>query len=187
LADAARSDGAPYGEWSVAGFLRLVPGRAIEYEFVAAQVQRLCAEHDVRALAFDPAHITEFRKACERIGFATWIWKPDEVVGSGLKMIVHAQGRSGMHSKQSLWMPRSLQQTEDIILKGDIVVDNSPVTRWCSSNASVQADAQNNRWLTKKRLRGRIDGLTVLAMSVGIFKTPVETKREPEYQMFVVA
>lgn len=187
LADAGRDDLAPYTEWATAGFLNLVPGRAIEYEYVAAKVQQLCAEHRVTALAFDPAHISEFRKACDRIGFDTWIWKPDEPPGTGLKMIVHAQGRHGMHSKQTLWMPRSLQQTEDAILKEEIVIDKSPITLWCAGNAAVEADAQNNRWLIKKRQRGRIDGMVSLCMGVGLALTKTEeSKAEPTYQMFML-
>jgi phage terminase large subunit-like protein len=186
LADAGREDMAPYSEWKEAGFLNTVPGRAIDYEFVAVKVRQLCSEHDVMALAFDPAHIIEFRKACDRIGFETWIWKPDEPPGTGLKMIVHSQGRAGMHSKQSLWMPRSLQQTEDVILKGQIVVDKSPITLWCAGNAAVEADAQNNRWLSKKLQRGRIDGMVSLCMGVGLALAKTETQREPEYQMLVV-
>lgn len=186
LADASRADGAQYVEWAMDKKLELVPGRAIEYEFVAAKVQQLCAQHRVVALAFDPAHISEFRKACDRIGFKTWIWKPEEEAGTGLKMIIHSQGRQGMHSNKTLWMPRSLQQTEDAILNHEIIVDRNPITNWCLSNSAIEADAQNNRWLVKKRLRGRIDGLVSLAMCVGLAKSPQEVKPEKKYQMFVL-
>jgi len=187
VADAAREDAAQYVEWASAGFLALTPGRSIEYEFVARQVQRLCDEHEVAALAFDPAHIGEFRKACDRIGFKTWIWKEGEPAGDGLKMIIHAQGRAGMHSTKMLWMPRSLQQLEDAILKNEIIVDRSPLTNWCSTNAAIEADAQNNRWLVRKRSRGRIDGVVSLAMALGLSMTDLETKKEPKYQMFILA
>ncbi len=170
LSEAAIGDHASYGEWAAAEppFLNVTPGKAIEYEFVAAEVQRFCAEHDVQAMAFDPAHIDEFRKACDRIGFNTWIWNPDEPEGDGLKMVVHSQGRAGMHSKKALWMPRSLGQFEDLILTGSIVIDESPVTRWCSGNAAVKPDEQGNRYFVKKRSRGRIDGMSALAMASGI-------------------
>jgi phage terminase large subunit-like protein len=184
--DASKADMAQYVEWSLGGYLNLVPGRSIEYEFVAAKIQQLCSEHKVAALAFDPAHISEFRKACDRIGFETWIWKQDEPPGEGLKMIIHAQGRMGMHSKQMLWMPRSLQQTEDAILRGDVVIDANPITNWCSSNAAIEADAQNNRWLVKKRLRGRIDGVVSMAMGMGISLAGLEEAREKTYQMLVL-
>jgi phage terminase large subunit-like protein len=184
--DAARADGAQYVEWSAAGLLNLVPGRSIEYEWVAAKIQELCAEQNIQALAFDPAHILEFHKACERIGFKTWVWKEGEAAGEGLKMIVHAQGRAGMHSKQMLWMPRSLGQLEDAILQQQIIIDRSPLTNWCSGNAAIESDAQNNRWFAKKRLRGRIDGVVSLAMAVGLANANLAVEAPPEYRMFVI-
>jgi phage terminase large subunit-like protein len=150
------------------------------------QVQRLTTGHNIKALAFDPAHSIEFRKACERIDFPTWVWKEGEKLGSGLKMVVHSQGRMGMHSKQMLWMPRSLQLLEDCVLRGDILIQRSPITTWCSGNAAVEADAQNNRWLVKQRTRGRIDGVVSIAMGVGIALAGLEEAREPEFQMLVM-
>ena len=168
LVEAARSDAVPYPEWAAAGHLIPVPGRSIEYEFVAAEVERWVAAHAVALMAFDPAHSGEFRKACDRIGFATWVYDAEKnLSGSGLKMMIHGQGKYGMNSRNILWMPRSLQQLEDLILTGGVVIDQSPVTKWCSGNAAVEPDAAGNRWFKKKRSRGRIDGLVALAMVIG--------------------
>lgn len=167
LAAKATEDNAPYVEWVEQGLLNTTPGKSIDYDFVAVEVQRFCAEHDVEAMAFDPAHIGEFRKACDRIGFKTWIWEPDEPAGDGLKMIVHGQGKAGMHSKKALWMPRSLGQYEDLILTGQIVIDESPVTKWCAGNAAVKPDEFGNRYLIKKHTRGRIDGIVAGSMAAG--------------------
>lgn len=181
LAAAATEDNAPYIEWAAASppLLNTTPGKAIDYDFVAKEVQTFCAEHDVEAMAFDPSHIDEFRKACDRVGFETWIWEPDEAPGIGLKMVVHSQGRAGMHSKRALWMPRSLGQLEDLILTGGIVIDESPVTKWCSGNAAIKPDEQGNRYFIKKRSRGRIDGLVALAMGVGAIA--MEEKKRPSF------
>jgi phage terminase large subunit-like protein len=167
LADKAREDNAPYLDWVEMGLLNTTPGKSVDYDFVAKAVQDFCAVHNVESMAFDPAHIGEFRKACERIGFTTWIWEPDEFPGDGLKMIVHSQGKAGMHSKKALWMPRSLGQFEDLILTGGIVIDESPVTKWCAGNAAVKPDEFGNRYLIKKHTRGRIDGIVAKAMAVG--------------------
>lgn len=187
VADAARADGAQYVEWAEGGLLNLVPGRAIEYEFVAEKVREIVTTHEVKMLAFDPAHISEFRKACDRIGFKTWIFKSDdEPAGDGLKMVIHSQGRMGMHSQKALWMPRSLQQTEDEILEQRIVIDKSPLTTWCTANAAIEADSQNNRYLVKKRLRGRIDGLVAMVMGVGASLAVHAPVKEKKFQMFVL-
>lgn len=182
LVDKAREDNAPYTEWAEMGLLNVTPGKSIDYDFVAKTVQEFCAAHDVQAMAFDPAHVGEFRKACERIGFNTWIWEPDELPGDGLKMIVHSQGKAGMHSKKALWMPRSLGQFEDLILTEQIVIDESPVTKWCAGNAAVRNDEFGNRYLVKKHTRGRIDGVVAAAMGVGA--ALFEPDPEPEYSVF---
>jgi phage terminase large subunit-like protein len=72
-----------------------------------------------------------------------------------------------MTSDKMLWMPRSLGVLEDMILNGEIVIDESPITKWCAGNAAIKADARGNRYLVKAQQRGRIDGLVVLAMLAG--------------------
>ncbi|MCV9960743.1 terminase large subunit [Pararhizobium sp. BT-229] len=169
LKQKAQEDHAQYVEWAAAvpPLLNLVPGRSIDYEFIAVLVKQLVAKHSVSSLVVDPAYLTDFRKACDNVGLETWVWDPDEPFGSGLKIMIHGQGRMGMQSKKALWMPRSLQKFEDRILQRKILIDESPITRWCSGNAAVQPDAQNNRFFIKKHQRGRIDGMTVLAMLSG--------------------
>lgn len=169
LKEKAEEDHAQYVEWAAAvpPLLNLVPGRSIEYEFIAVLIQKLAASHNIAALVVDPAYLTDFRKACENVGLDVWVWDPEGDIGSGLKIMIHGQGRLGMASKKALWMPRSLQKFEDRILQRRIVIDESPVTKWCSGNAAIQPDAQNNRFFIKKHQRGRIDGMTVLAMLSG--------------------
>jgi len=169
LKEKAEEDHAQYVEWAAAvpPLLNLVPGRSIEYEFIAVLIQKLAASHNIATLVVDPAYLTDFRKACENVGLDVWVWDPEGDIGSGLKIMIHGQGRLGMASKKALWMPRSLQKFEDRILQRRIVIDESPVTKWCSGNAAIQPDAQNNRFFIKKHQRGRIDGMTVLAMLSG--------------------
>ncbi|MEF3124666.1 terminase large subunit [Rhizobium leguminosarum] len=169
LKEKAEEDHAQYVEWAAAipPLLNLVPGRSIEYEFIAVLIQRIRAQRNVAAMVVDPAFLTDFRKACDNVGLETWVWEPEGEIGSGLKIIIHGQGRLGMQSKKALWMPRSLQKFEDRILQRRIVIDESPITKWCSGNAAIQPDAQNNRFFIKKHQRGRIDGMTVLAMLAG--------------------
>lgn len=190
LAEKAVEDHAQYVEWAAGKLINAVPGRSIDYDFVAAEVQKLVNDFDVDVMVVDPAFLTDFRQACDRIGLETWVWAPDEQeFGSGLKIMVHGQGRMGMHSKKALWMPRSLTQLEDMILTKQIVIDESPVTKWCSGNAAVQPDAQNNRFFVKKVQRGRIDGLVVLAMLAGAsevveaFEVPTSPWDDPNFSL----
>lgn len=186
LSQKAVEDNAPYTDWATQGLLKTTPGKSIEYDFVAAEVQQFCGEHKVEAMAFDPAHIDQFRQACDRIGFATWIWKPDEPAGDGLKMVVHSQGRAGMYSKKALWMPRSLGQFEDAILTGNIVIQEHQITKWCAGNAAVSPDEQGNRFFVKKQTRGRKDGMDALAMAIGAALSELGAVEEAEFQMLFI-
>jgi phage terminase large subunit-like protein len=168
LADRARADQAPYEQWVEQGHLTAVPGAVIDKTFVAAEVARLVAEHDVKFLAFDVAGIADFIAACEEIGLAVWRFQgPDKPEGIGLKLVAHAQGTRVIFEDRQLCMPRSIERLEDRILTGGIVIDSSPVTYSCAANAQLISDGQKNRAFDKKRSRGRIDGLVTTAMAVG--------------------
>lgn len=169
--DRARDDNAPYDKWAddPAVTLKAVPGATIDYEFVGAKVKALIdAGHDVRFLTFDPAKIGDFIDACGRIDFPVWKFEgPDEPQGDGLMLVSHGQGTRIVFRERALCMPKSIEQLEDAILDGDIVIDKSPVTTMCASNAIIVSDAMNNRAFDKKRSRGRIDGMVSIAEAVG--------------------
>ncbi|MFY9292701.1 MAG: terminase TerL endonuclease subunit [Methylorubrum rhodinum] len=168
LADRARRDQAPYEQWVEAGHLTAVNGAVIDKTFVAAEVARLVAEHDVRFLAFDVAGIADFIAACEEIGLPVWRWRgADEPEGDGLKLVAHAQGVRIVFEDRQLCMPRSVERLEDRVLHESITIDASPVTYSCAANAQMISDGQGNRAFDKKRSRGRIDGLVTIAMGVG--------------------
>ncbi len=113
-----------------------VNGAVIDKTFVAAEVQRLCAEHDVEFLAFDPAGIGDFIAACEQIGFPVWKWEgPDKPEEQGLRLVSHAQGTRIIFEDKQLCMPRSVERLEDRILTQSITIEASPVTYWCAGNA----------------------------------------------------
>lgn len=179
LADRATADGAAYEDWVEQGFLTAVPGTTIDKSFIAARVAELVAEHDVQELVFDPAQFADFETACVDIGLDAWVYAgPDAPAGSGLKMVKHAQGTKVAFEDRSYCMPRSIERFEDRILKEAIVIDDSPVSYMCASNAALTHDGQNNRAFDKKRSRGRIDGLVTLAMGAGAADAaPLEEKR----------
>ncbi|QMV02582.1 terminase [Devosia sp. D6-9] len=170
IADRSRADRTPYARWSLDPSTRLtaVPGAVIDNTFIAEQVKKLVAEHDVEFLAFDAAFMLDFEKACEDVGFPVWRWEgPDKPEGEGLKLVKHAQGKQVRFEDRQLTMPRSIVRLEDRILAKTITIEASPVTQSCAANAKVESDGQENRCFDKKRSRGRIDGMVTIAMAVG--------------------
>jgi len=171
LADRSRADQTPYDQWAektAETCLTAVPGAVIDKTFVAAEVKRICQEHEVEFLAFDPAGMADFMAACEEIGFEVWKFEhPDKPEGIGLKLVNHAQGPRVRFEDRQLTMPRSIEKLEDRILQKTITIDASPVTYSCAANAMTIADGQENRAFDKKQSRGRIDGMVTIAMAVG--------------------
>lgn len=170
LKERALADNAKYVEWSEdpAVDFTAVPGAVIDKTFVAMEVQKLCAEHQVQFLAFDAAGMSDFIGACEQIGFPVWKFEgADKPEGVGLKLVAHGQGKRIVFEDRALCMPRSVEKLEDRILARTIDIDNSPVTYMCAGNAFLDADGQGNRAFDKKRSRGRIDGVVTIAMVTG--------------------
>lgn len=182
LPDRAKVDQAPYEDWVEEKYLTAVPGAVIDKVFVAQQVAALCAEHEVQFLAFDPAGMADFIAACEEIGFPVWRYEgPGKPEGKGLKLIAHAQGTRVLFEDKQLCMPRSIEKLEDRILHNTVVIDSSPVTYMCASNAALVTDGQNNRAFDKKRSRGRIDGIVTVAMAVGAAAMNEQPKKKSVY------
>ena len=184
LAERSTADQIPYRELKEAGLITVTPGAVIDLEFVAAEVQRICAEHDVVQLVFDAAFIAQFMKACENIGFDVWRYAgPDEPEGVGLKLVGHGQGPKVAFEGKQLCMPISIRHLEDHILKDTITIDRSRLTDICASNTVIDADAQKNKAFNKNRSRGRIDGMVTIAMAVGSATSEMEAAEKPKFQM----
>lgn len=181
LKERSIEDQAPYVEWAEAKWITAVDAAVIDKTFIAAEVAKLCAEHDVEFMAFDPAGIADFIAACEQIGFPVWKFEgPDKPEGQGLKLVSHAQGKLVRFEDRQLTMPRSIERLEDRILAQTITIEDSPVTTSCAANAHVDSDGQANRAFDKKRSRGRIDGLVTIAMAVGAADNELGEKFDPE-------
>lgn len=179
-------DNAPYDQWAEQGLMEAVPGATIDYTFVASKAQAICAKHNVQFLTFDPAKMGDFIDACSDIDFGVWQYEgPDDPEGKGLKLVRHGQGTRIVFQERALCMPKSIEKLEDGILDGSIVIDASPVTTMCASNAIVHADAMNNRMFDKKKSRGRIDGVVSIAQAVGAANNEFKAKKR-KFQMLVL-
>ncbi|MBB4618665.1 phage terminase large subunit-like protein [Sphingomonas abaci] len=183
LEERADADKAPYLDWVEDKYLTATPGATIDYTFVAAQVQQQVAEHEVEALVVDPAFLTSFTDACDQVGLEWWLWSgPGKPEGRGLKIIKHAQGQRIMFEDQQLCMPHSITRTEDHLLDGKLLIDDSPVTYSCAANAVIESDGLNNRMFNKKKSRGRIDGMVTIAMAVGAATATARPKKKSVYE-----
>ena len=178
LAERETSDRAPYRAWVTGGHLEAVPGRSIDYAYVARHVAELAGRSTIVGLAFDQWRMEDFQRALDGVGLDAWVAEWDAggarwlerdrtQPGDGLMMLRHGQGFGGGANGSSLWMPRSIGNLEDAILRGTLRVLLNPVLRWNSASAVLESDAQGNRKWEKRKSTGRIDGIVCLSMAIG--------------------
>jgi phage terminase large subunit-like protein len=169
LAERANSDSVPYATWVDEGHLFTTPGRLIDKIYIARFIKNeLAPVLNIVGMAFDPAMIDEFIKACDEEGLEVVEYGTDDAKWSdGIKMIKHGQGWSGLTSKSLLWMPRSISKLEELVMAEQIDICRNPVLRWASGSAVLVADPSNNRKWEKRKSAGRIDPVVALTQAVG--------------------
>jgi len=190
LDERERMDRVPYSAWVRAGFLRAVPGRSMQYEFIVRDLADWFA--GAQALAFDQWNIDRFQQAMDAAGIDNWIWNPpDAEYGSGLKLVRHGQGWLGGRvdldaegkplPKKTLWMPRSINDLEAAVVSGLLKVEKNPCLTWNSASAVLERDAAGNPKWEKRKSTGRIDGIVALSMAIGLAAQP--EIRTPSYEI----
>lgn len=164
LADRARADRVPYDVWHKQGFLQAAPGASVQYEYVAEHMRNLFDTSDIRQVAFDRWNWRHFKPWLEKAGFSE----------SELERFVEfGQGFASMSP--------ALRDAESIMLNGQLAHGNHPVLTMCAANSVVTVgDDAGNRKLSKKRSRGRIDGMVALVMALAVAATE-ERDAEPGY------
>lgn len=135
-----------YHQWARAGFLRTVPGDAIDYSFIKAQVLRDAETFRLVDLNVDrlfQGHQLSVELA-EELG-------EERVVGMG-------QG--------FLSMAAPMQEFERRLLTKKVHHGGHPVLRWMADNVAVKQDPAGNLKPDKASSQGRIDGIVALVMAL---------------------
>lgn len=160
LHDRAKRDRAPYDRWVAEGFMIATPGPAVEYSFVARDIERITAGMNIRRIAFDRHRMSILQGEMDRIGLEL----PFEPFGQGF-----------------VSMAPAVDSAEIEFLHGHIRHGGHPVLTMCAANAVVIKDAAGNRKLDKSKSTGRIDGLVAEVMAHGAVTMKAD---EPQGQSF---
>lgn len=147
IRERSKRDRQPYDMWAKKGFLRLVPGNSINYEWVAKDLQSIIDDNILINMAFDRYRIDQFRLDCERAEVSF----PLAEFGQGYKD-----------------MSPAVELTEEYFVNEQICHGNHPVLRMCFANATIVEDPARNRKLDKRQATGRIDGAVATVMSIGV-------------------
>jgi phage terminase large subunit-like protein len=169
LREKSRLDRVPYDQWHKAGFLQTVPGKSINYEYIAERLKELFDEYDIRKIAFDRWNFKHLKPWLTKAGFN------EDLITD--KFVEFGQGFVSISP--------ALRFLEGEILNAKLAHGNHPVLNMCFANAVIQKDPAGNRKLAKNKSPGRIDGAIALTMAMGV--APVDEEVKPrEYQMLFI-
>jgi phage terminase large subunit-like protein len=144
LATRAEQDRAPYPLWVEQGHLHVTPGKTVDKRAVVKVLAEVMQAYQVEKVGFDRWRILEFRQLCDDVGLIA----PLEEHGQGYRDMAPAT-----------------DELERAILARELAHGGHPVLRWHCANIALDIDASGNRKPTKRRSRGRIDGITALMMA----------------------
>ena len=172
VVERSERDGVDYATWRDHGLITVTPGPVVDVAYVAAAIVELSEELDVQGVVGDAYRRPELQAELEELGCT-------------VPLIDHPQGyRKAAGS--DLWMPGSVEATENAILERRIRIASSPVLTWNVASVCMVADAQENRKPNKLKSTGRIDGALALIMAVGTMLRGASAERSPEYQLLFV-
>jgi phage terminase large subunit-like protein len=169
LREKSRLDRVPYDMWEKQGLLTAIPGRSVDYEYVAEWLVGVVQRHDLRKIAFDRWNFKHLKPWLVKAGMT------ERTIEE--KFVEFGQGFQSMSP--------ALRDLESAVLGKKIAHGNNPILTMCCLNSVVVRDPAGGRKLAKNKSPGRIDGMVALTMAVGA--APVEEeKRKREYQMVFV-
>ncbi|MDD5234484.1 MAG: terminase large subunit, partial [Syntrophales bacterium] len=127
LLEHEKRDRVPYTVWRNQGFIETTPGRAIQYDWIAARLAQIHKDYVVLGMAFDRYRIDDLMKAMADIGLDAYIDSKDKQRSGALRLVPWGQGFKDITP--------AVEALEGSILDRRFVHDGNPVLTWNISNA----------------------------------------------------
>lgn len=147
LRDHAKRDRVPYDVWAEQDFIRTTPGVAVDYEYVAHDLAKICDGIPVIKIGYDRHRFKTLEAQMQKVG----VELPFEPFGQGF-----------------VSMAPAMDLIEIDFLNGRVRHGGNPVLTMCAANAVVNKDPAGNRKLDKAKSTGRIDGMVAAVMARGV-------------------
>ncbi len=164
LRDKIVKDHVPYDAWAEQEWLTLLPGLAIDQEYILQKILELADTYMVKCVGFDPHGATKIVSDLEK---------------AGLLMVKVRQG--------PLTLSEPMKELERMVLQKKVVHAGDPCLGWQISNVVPRKDAIGNLAPDKDRATGRIDGVvaTIMALHCAIKMQPEPVKPKAEFRIHV--
>lgn len=135
-----------YGEWVRKGCLTITPGNVVDYDYILADILNADKKVFVSKVGYDAWNSTQF---------------VINATDKGLPMEPVSQSIGNFN--------RPTKELERVILSGNAVIDNNPVTRYCFRNVVMKIDYNGNTKPSKEHKDKKIDGVIAMIEALGVY------------------
>lgn len=134
-----------YSEWVRLGFLKLTPGNVVDYDYILDDILSVDKRLYIVKVGYDSWNATQF---------------VINATDKGLPMEPVSQSIGNFN--------RPTKEIERVILSGNVVIDNNPITRFCFRNVVMKLDHNGNTKPSKEYRDKKIDGVISMIEAMGV-------------------
>ena len=173
LKEHTKRDGFDYVTAAKTGELLTCEGAAINPTDVAKKIAEICAEYDVKGLAYDAWRVAGVMRYFEEVGLFV---HEDKDRTNGLRIVKWEQNLKDMSP--------AVDALERAVLTDDLRHDGNTLLTWNMANAMVtKPNANGEKKIDKGAVRFRIDGAVALAMACGLkWRDRAKVKKKSAYE-----
>jgi phage terminase large subunit-like protein len=154
ILERSERDGVDYAAWRDQQLITATPGPVVNVAFVAAEIADQATFLDLQGVAGDAYRRAELQDEMDELGCEVPLYD-------------HPQGYRKAHGSD-LWMPGSIEATENAIVERKIRIAEHPILTWNIASVCMISDPQGNKKPHKLKSTGRIDGALSLIQAVGL-------------------
>lgn len=134
-----------YSEWVRLGFLKLTPGNVVDYDYILDDILSVDKRLYIVKVGYDSWNATQF---------------VINATDKGLPMEPVSQSIGNFN--------RPTKEMERVMLSGNVVIDNNPITRFCFRNVVMKLDHNGNTKPSKEYRDKKIDGVISMIEAMGV-------------------
>jgi len=147
-----RPDKELYKQWVRSKHLTITPGNVTDYDYITRDILSLDKIGYIVQVAYDTYNATD------------WAIR---ATNEGLPLVPFSQA-IGNFNKPTKAMERQL-------MKGEVILDDNPVTRYCFRNVVLRMDVNGNVKPDKQKEKKKIDGVTASLQSLAMYQEYANT------------
>ena len=133
-----------YRQWNQHKYLTVNPGNVTDYRYILEDMQGSMDNFMYNGVYYDAWQSVLFITMCTEVG---------------IPCVPYSQSIGNF--------TKPVRTFEYLLKKGDILIDDNPITRWCFQNVVLKEDINSNAKPTKDSRENKIDAVIAILQSLG--------------------